>query len=271
MEWLENRAYWLGEINRADLMLRFGISLPQASADFSLYQKLAAGNLSYDPKGRVYRRADAFVPLFQKGDREWLTANSKEDEGLRSLGMVSVNPTSVVGLPSVIALLAQSFRTRTPLGILYQSFKDPDPRRTVICPHSIVDTNLRPHVRGWDGMRAKFVDIVSSRILEAALAPNETWVPVEADVEWQTTVEVVLIPSKKLSPNQRRITETIHGMADGRKVVEVRGCLVYYYLSSLYLVEAIRLYQGQPKDHDFGLAVENWKDLQPFVGASNGT
>lgn len=265
MEWLENRAYWLGEINRADLMYRFGVSLPQASADLALYQEMAPGNLSYDSKGRVYRRAEAFKPLFEKDERDWLTSNSREDEGLRSLGMVSVRPDNAVGLPSVISALAQSFRTRTPVSVLYQSFKDPEPRRTTICPHNIVETALRPHVRAWDATKARFVDMVTSRILQADPSDDETWVPVEADVQWNTMVNIVLIPSSKLTENQRSITEAIHCMADGRKCVEVRECLAYYYLSSLYLVDAVRYQQGDPKDHNVGLAVENWEELQYIV------
>jgi hypothetical protein len=38
-------APWEGGINRADIMERFGVSVPQASKDLSLYEEKAPGNL----------------------------------------------------------------------------------------------------------------------------------------------------------------------------------------------------------------------------------
>lgn len=50
-----------GEINRSALEFYFGISTPQASADFSAYLKLAPGNAVYDPRANAYVRTDKFV------------------------------------------------------------------------------------------------------------------------------------------------------------------------------------------------------------------
>lgn len=58
LQWMEDRLWWVGALNRNDLVLRFGISPPQATNDFSLYQNLAPANIKYDP-----RRSCTFVEM----------------------------------------------------------------------------------------------------------------------------------------------------------------------------------------------------------------
>ena len=48
LEFIEFRLFWEGGINRADIMEQFGVSVPQASKDLSLYEEKAPGNLVYD-------------------------------------------------------------------------------------------------------------------------------------------------------------------------------------------------------------------------------
>jgi hypothetical protein len=53
-----------GSIRRAVLMDYFGISSPQASADFGEYQKVADGNMKYDMKAKMYVRTESFKRKF---------------------------------------------------------------------------------------------------------------------------------------------------------------------------------------------------------------
>ena len=82
-------------------------------------------------------------------------------------------------------------------------------------------------------------------------------------------VEIILIPSRKLSENQRRIAEGDYQMTEGRRILQVRACMAYYQLSDVNLVDAVRYHNGQPEERDFGVAVENWKELQPLVMEMN--
>lgn len=78
-------------------------------------------------------------------------------------------------------------------------------------------------------------------------------------------VEIILIPSSKLNVNQRRIVERDYQMIEGRRILQVRACIAYYQLSAMYLVDAVRYHEGQPVERDLGIAVENWRELQPLV------
>ena len=58
LEFIEFRLFWEGSINRADIVEYFGVSVPQASKDLTLYQERAPGNMEYDTRGKRYVAAD---------------------------------------------------------------------------------------------------------------------------------------------------------------------------------------------------------------------
>lgn len=265
LQWMEDRLWWVGALNRNDLVLRFGISPPQATNDFSLYQNLAPANIKYDPKKKLYVCGDGFVPLFPKDHELWLKEGVAEDDALQTIQLVEVTSLKRGIDPAVVQLISRAARNRTPLRVLYQSMKLTEPEERIISPHAIVETEVRWHVRAWDEKRQAFLDLVPSRIIKAIPDPSLPWVPQEQDEQWNRMVDIILIPSRKLSENQCWIAGRDYQMTEGRRIVRVRACIVYYQLSAMYLVDAVRYHEGQPKERDFGIAVENWKELQPFV------
>src|SRR5258708_2320071 len=70
LEFIEFRLFWEGGINRADIMGTFGISVPQASKDLSLYEEKAPGNLIYDRSEKRYFAAPDFRPAFLKPEAD---------------------------------------------------------------------------------------------------------------------------------------------------------------------------------------------------------
>lgn len=64
LEFIEFRLFWEGGINRADIMEQFGVSVPQASKDLSLYEEKAPGNLRYDKQQKRYLASPTFKPFF---------------------------------------------------------------------------------------------------------------------------------------------------------------------------------------------------------------
>src|SRR4029079_1545530 len=68
LEFIEFRLFWEGGVNRADLIDTFGISVPQASKDLSLYQEQAPGNVVYDKSAKRYVASEGFKPLYLDSD-----------------------------------------------------------------------------------------------------------------------------------------------------------------------------------------------------------
>ena len=54
LKFIEFRLFWEGGINRADIVDQFGVSVPQASKDLTLYEEKAPGNLIYDKSAKRY-------------------------------------------------------------------------------------------------------------------------------------------------------------------------------------------------------------------------
>src|SRR5262245_44371542 len=68
LEFIEFRLFWEGAINRADLVDFFGVSVPQASKDLTLYLERAPGNMDYDRRNKRYVAAPNFVLRFLNPD-----------------------------------------------------------------------------------------------------------------------------------------------------------------------------------------------------------
>jgi hypothetical protein len=61
MDWIKETLRVFGFINREHLMLKFGISRPQASSDLTRYQRAHPGTVEYDTSAKRYVKA-VFMP-----------------------------------------------------------------------------------------------------------------------------------------------------------------------------------------------------------------
>jgi len=65
LAFIEFRAYFLGEVRRADIIARFGIETAAATRDIALYRKISNENLALDSKTTTYLPRQGFVPVFE--------------------------------------------------------------------------------------------------------------------------------------------------------------------------------------------------------------
>src|SRR5262249_9339593 len=70
LEFIEFRLLWEGGVNRSDITDRFGVSVPQASKDLTLYQTLSPANMTYDRRQKRYFAAETFQPKFMRPDAD---------------------------------------------------------------------------------------------------------------------------------------------------------------------------------------------------------
>ena len=64
LEFVEFRLFWEGGVNRSDIVEEFGVSVPQASKDLTLYQEQAPDNIHYDRSQKRYFASETFRPKF---------------------------------------------------------------------------------------------------------------------------------------------------------------------------------------------------------------
>ncbi len=263
LQWIDDKLHWHGEFARNDLTRRFALSPQQASADIAMYLDIAPGNARLHAGTKAYVKPDSYRPIFTKDAFRWMV-EAKEK------GDASVIPCEALTLPSrqvddaALAAAMASFASRQALAISYQSLTTSEVTHRKICPHHVVDTGDRVHLRAWDDRRRLFADFVVGRILLAEIEPDYPWVDGIADTEWNETVEVHLAPDQRLSPSQMAAIEREFRMRNGKLSVEVRKALLVYVLGRLGLLEAVRR-GAQAPSASRGIRCLNPADLRPFL------
>ncbi len=246
LEFIEFRAFWEGGVNRSDITQRFGVSVPQASNDLTLYQKMAPGNLRYDSSEKRYVSMPDFAPRFLKPDADrYLVQLKAVSDGVFSIDDTWIfRPPEFDGMPvptrrvepATLKRLIAAIRAERSIEILYQSMnrKRPEAIWRRITPHAIAHDGLRWHVRAFCHVDSKFKDFIISRCRElrdegapGANAPD--------DRQWATFFDVILRPNPKLTAKQQETIALDYEMTNRFAKTTVRCALLYYFEKRLRL------------------------------------
>ena len=244
LEFIEFRLFWEGRINRNDLVTKFGISIPQASADLQKYAAFAGPNLSYDSSVKAYIASPGFQPeLYRPSARRYLAylrGIADEVFGRQETWLGWVPEFGVVPLvrrrldPMLLRQLVQAIRAKKSLQIEYQSISRPEPTVRRISPHALGFDGFRWHTRAWCDERRDFRDFVLARILSVRnTGPSDA--DAVSDMAWHQYVTLKIAPHPKLTPLARRVIELDFGMQDGSVEIESRICLSFYLMRHLRL------------------------------------
>lgn len=234
LAFLELRAFFTGELRRADLEARFGIKPAAASRDLSVYRELAPANLDYDAVGRCYRPSDAFKAVFDfQHERvlSWLLEGF--GDGL-NLGLKQAAPCEGPGhlvKPDlkILGAITRSLCAKRALNVSYLSLSS-GPKLREIVPVALADNGLRWHVRAYDRDRERFSDFVLTRIeaaneIDGAVADHEM---LPADEQWARIVDMELVPHPGIA--WPKAVEADYGMQDGVLKTKARAALAGYVL-----------------------------------------
>lgn len=268
LEFIEFQAFWEGGVRRGDITTRFGVSVPQASNDLTLYQKLAPQNLRYDSSEKRYVPSSDFAPRFLKPNAERYLVQLQaianrvinlSDTWIAHAPNVGVMPVPGRRIdPAIFKRFIDVIRASRSVEIHYQSMNKQRPeaiwRR--ITPHAFGNDGLRWHVRAFCHLENKFKDFILSRCRELR-ADGDAGAPASDDRKWLTHFNVHLIPNPELSESQRETIAMDYDMRDGRIVIPVRCALLYYFEKRL------RLDVDPKKDRpaEKPVVVENWKEF----------
>lgn len=246
LEFIEFRAFWEGGVNRGEITERFGVSVPQASVDLSLYQSLAPENLHYDSSRKRYVATKEFKPRFLRPSAEhYLLQLRSVADGVIDLDdtWMSRAPTADAMpipharvVPEVLKDLLEVIRAQQSVEISYQSLslRNPDRLWRRITPHAFGFDGIRWHVRAFCHRDNTFKDFLLSRCAStrSRAAPGA---PGADDDAWNEFFEVVLDPHPQLSASQRHAIELDYGMEGGQLRLRVRLALLFYFNKRLRL------------------------------------
>lgn len=276
LEFIEFRLFWEGAINRSDLIEQFGVSVPQASKDLSLYQERAPGNMRYDTRAKRYFAEPEFMLRFLDPDPYVYLSR------LRSVteDTVSANESWIGELPQadvaitprrdiyieVLRAVLDAVRNVRSIEVLYQSMNRarPDPIWRRITPHAFGYDGFRWHARAYCHLEHCFKDFLLPRILEVR-GPDEPGQTGEADWLWNNYFDIIIAPHPELTPTQQLVVAKDYGLLDGQGPVSVRYAMLFYVLKKLGLL-------GSPEKLDprrQHIVAVNKKDVQDALEKSN--
>jgi WYL domain len=239
LQHLEFKLNWEGRVNRGDLTAEFGISIPQASVDFTKYQELAPHNISYNSSAKYYIPTEAFKPIFIELSADAyfstiISSSSIENNGCLNSGYIGLvpNPSRIIDA-IILRTLVQAIKYKKKISVDYRSFKNPQPGNTrFISPHAFGNDGFRWHVRAYCHTDDKFKDYVLGRIVGVSIT-SDTHVDVSTDRKWFDYIDVVIGPNPKLNSDQINIVAMDYGMTDYELKFKCRIALVYYLLKKL--------------------------------------
>lgn len=246
LAYIEFRVWFYGHVARKNVLERFEIATAAGTRDLALYRDLASGNVCYERK--VYRYIPSFVPLFRH-DADRVLAMLTSGFGIGEPGTgYELIPHVIPGRLNqpqlaTLATITRAIRGGYALKLTYHSITD-GPERREIVPHSLVDSGIRWHVRAYDRTKARFWDLVLTRmerivpVSDAAKGAGPTQEEkAEADLQWNRMVTLNFVPHPA-QPHPKSIERDL-GMRRGRLTVTLRAAVAGYMLRQ-WLVDCSR-------------------------------
>jgi predicted DNA-binding transcriptional regulator YafY len=247
LEFIEFRLFWEGGVRRKDIIDMFGVSVPQASKDLTLYQERAPGNVEYDKSAKRYVAARDFRPQFLRPDSDaYLSRLRTLAEGLAKpaeswIGYlpdsdIALTPHREVEAKGLRAVL-DAMRRQKSIEVLYQSMNSvrPDPIWRRMSPHAFGYDGFRWHARAYCHIDGKFKDFLLPRILDVRF-PGPAGASGSEDVQWHERAAVEITPHPQLTDNQKEVVAKDYGMRDGKAILSVRLAMLFYVLKRLGLL-----------------------------------
>lgn len=231
---IDFKLYFLGSVNRTDLVSRFGIKEAAASRDLSLYKELAPKNIEYDTKAKTYIQREGFTPLFEYTGSQTFAAllHGFADDFVGSQKpIVTCEAPTQLNFPNIatLACITRAIHNSQVLRVQYRSLSSGISEREIV-PFALVDNGLRWHVRAYDRARNRFADFVVNRIELAKLIAEE--IPEQqtksADNQWNRIVDLHIVPHPRLQHPETIAFE--YGMENTMLIVQVRAAVAGYLL-----------------------------------------
>ena len=233
---IEYLAIFTGRVSRKDLVLRFGISEPAATKDFSLYAAMAPGVVQYDLRQKSYMYNHR-APIFEHNVEQSLHSLAGE----RAIGATSVGAARVASwvtgnIRRPLSLDVASALTRSiSLGLYidaeYLSLSSGVSTRR-LSPVALVNDGLRWHTRCFDHSHGEFRDFSLTRF-SVVRTLEKSPISIDQDADWHTSVTVKLVPHPRATH-----PEAIHvdfDLVDDAKHVKLKRCLVGYFLKHWHI------------------------------------
>ena len=250
--YIEVKAFFCGDLTRADIERRFGVRPAASARDLSSYKRLAPNNLVYNAALRNYTPTERFDPLFEHSAERvlaWFRDGFGDSMDLKIQRTVPCEAASDLVKPDLerLAVLTRAIAGRKQVKVSYLSLTSGASNKT-LSPLALADTGQRWHLRAYDCERERFADFSITRIVKAK--PVDIDIPlnqrIEADVQWARVVHLELVPHPGVEYPEA--IEADYQMTDGVLALDMRAPLVGYALRR-WAVDCTPKHGLDPKQH----------------------
>ena len=199
LNYLLLKLYWEGEVSRLDLMDRFKISPSQSTKDFQNLKSRFPDAAVYNLNTRRYMQGlkiNKYVSDF---------TFDEYSSTIKFAHTITSQHRSVD--TKIYQIINRSIVNKTGLTVSYTSLGDPEGLKSrTLYPHSIIRSGFRWHMRAFEVESSLFKDFNLSRIKSAKIThPENSLASIGNDASWLLVLDVLLIPNRSLSDEQRRL------------------------------------------------------------------
>jgi len=218
---------WRGSANRSDLIDRFGVSTAQAALDFKTYLERATQSPPIYDKGRkTYLAADTHISLCpDELFHGWQEILSDEDPE-RFDELPSLNRQLDV---NIVSRLYQAMTDRVAIQVKYVSMTTGNEDAQWIAPTCFASEGERLHFRGFSFNHGDYRDYIPVRVGRTSsfkTRPIDENLP--PDDEWNTIVQIHLVPKSNLSDLQKAAVRREYGFTGPTLSIKTRKALEFY-------------------------------------------
>ena len=267
---LEIVLQWEGRLTTNHLCTAFDIGRQQASRDINRYiRDFSPNGLQYNKQKKGYTPTENFIPKFSQGlvnEYLYLLHQDKNKALSSSLPLMDLRygHTEVLDVPSrhvdplIVRGLVQAARTQSRIDVDYASVKSGEISGRNIVPHTLIYDGIRWHVRAYCEKHREYLDFVISRFRSEPDPLGVSEHGRDQDKEWNTEVNVIVIPNPKLTSAQQNIIAQDYAMQNRELLFTCRIPLVHYALDRMQVS-----YNGLHEEHPgkFPLVLKNRDEL----------
>lgn len=223
--YLDQCLTWRGQVNRKDLVERFGISSPQAAIDFREYLERVT-----DPKPRYDAVRKCYLADSKHRGLPFANEVGSPDELVRHPNGFSLLPSPVRQCPPfVMRHLYQAIEQRQKIEIDYVSISSGLRQNQWIAPAHFASDGERLHVRAWSFHHEDWRDYLPVRVsAESSFLARPVGQELPLDADWEELVEIRLRPLSVLSDEQKAAVRLEYGFAEEVLSFQVRRSLEFY-------------------------------------------
>lgn len=218
---------WRGTANRSDLIVRFGVSTAQAALDFKAYLERATESPPlYDAARKTYLAADPHVSLCpDQLFHNWQEILSEEAPE-RFDELPSLNRKIDV---NIVSKLYQAMTNRDAVQIKYVSMITGNEDAQWIAPVCFASEGERLHFRGFSYKHEEYRDYIPVRIgRSSSFKTRSIGEDLPPDDEWNTIVQIHLVPKSSLSELQQKAVRREYGFTGPTLSIKTRKALEFY-------------------------------------------